>query len=97
MYELWASFKTTLVLESFNPKDILRNGLTTQSDKKEFQKRRLETTFKNGTTRKAKRVGFKKLIKMVILVTLDIFFGRPNPTWELTDEQTNQLKDKSIR
>ncbi len=31
---------------------------------------------------------------MATLVTLDIFSGRPNPTWELTDEQANQLKDK---
>lgn len=31
---------------------------------------------------------------MAIQITLDIFSGRPNPTWELSDEQAKQLKDK---
>jgi hypothetical protein len=29
-----------------------------------------------------------------IIVTLDIFSGRRNPTWELTQDQANVLKDK---
>ncbi|RWU07415.1 hypothetical protein [Pedobacter chitinilyticus] len=31
---------------------------------------------------------------MATLITLDIFSGRPNPTWELSDEQAKILKEK---
>ncbi len=31
---------------------------------------------------------------MPTLITLDIFSGRPNPTWELSDEQAKMLKEK---